>query len=151
MDKPMNLEDVLQDLYDSEINVAISWLWDGGIDIGLGDELNGYVADGQVRTVAEAAAWLRDHACPALPGQWDRTQILRLRLSDAKARSAAASTVGKGLRMPWRGWHVCGKRQHASECVYPASAARIYLAPITTCLLVRAPEPQHDLLGAENA
>jgi hypothetical protein len=35
MEKPMNLEEVLQALYDSEINVAISWLWDGGIDIGL--------------------------------------------------------------------------------------------------------------------
>jgi hypothetical protein len=29
MGKPMNLEEVLQDLYDSEINVVISWLWDG--------------------------------------------------------------------------------------------------------------------------
>ena len=67
MDKPMNLEEILQDLYDSEINVAISWLWDGGIDVGLGDELNGYDADGQVRTVAEAAAWLRDEACRLYP------------------------------------------------------------------------------------
>ena len=67
MDKPMNLEEVLQDLYDSEINVVISWLWDGGIDIGLGDELNGYVADGQVRTVAEAAAWFREQACKHYP------------------------------------------------------------------------------------
>ena len=56
MDKPMNLEEILQDLYDSEINAVISWLWDGGIDVGLGDEMNGYVADGQVRTIAEAAA-----------------------------------------------------------------------------------------------
>ena len=67
MDKPMNLEEVLQDLYDSEINVAIFWLWDGGIDLGLGDELKGYDADGQVRTVAEATAWLRDQACKHYP------------------------------------------------------------------------------------
>jgi hypothetical protein len=26
----MNLEEVLQALYDSEINAEISWLWDGG-------------------------------------------------------------------------------------------------------------------------
>ena len=67
MDKPMNLEEILQDLYDSEINAVISWLWDGGIDLGLGDELNGYVADGQVRTVGQAAGWLRDEACKHYP------------------------------------------------------------------------------------
>jgi hypothetical protein len=31
----MSSEEILPDLYDSEINVAISWLWDGGIDVGL--------------------------------------------------------------------------------------------------------------------
>jgi hypothetical protein len=67
MNKPMNLEEVLQDLYDSEINAVISWLWDGGIDVGLGDELNGYVADGQVSTVAEAAAWFREQGCKHYP------------------------------------------------------------------------------------
>jgi hypothetical protein len=65
--KPINLEEVLQDVYDSEISVATSWVWDGGIDLGLGDELNGYVADGQVKAVAEAAAWLRDEACKQYP------------------------------------------------------------------------------------
>jgi hypothetical protein len=32
------------------------WLWDGGIDVQLGDELNGYKAEGKVSTFAEAAA-----------------------------------------------------------------------------------------------
>jgi len=27
----------LQKIYDSEINIRISWLWDGGIDVMLGD------------------------------------------------------------------------------------------------------------------
>ena len=67
MDKPMNLEEILQDLYDSEINVVISWLWDGGIDVQLGDELNGCKAEGKVSTFAEAAAWLRDEACKYYP------------------------------------------------------------------------------------
>jgi hypothetical protein len=67
MNKPMNLEEVLQDLYDSEINAVISWLWDGGIDVGLGDELNGYDVEGQVSTFAEATAWLRDQACRHYP------------------------------------------------------------------------------------
>jgi hypothetical protein len=68
MDKPMSdLEEILRALYDSEINASISWLWDGGIDVMLGDELNGYKAEGKVSTFAEAAAWLRDQACIHYP------------------------------------------------------------------------------------
>lgn len=32
-----NLENVLQDLYDSEINVEIRWCWDGGFDVAIGN------------------------------------------------------------------------------------------------------------------
>jgi hypothetical protein len=35
----------LQKIYDSEINVRINWFWDGGIEVHLGDEMNGYVAE----------------------------------------------------------------------------------------------------------
>ena len=31
----MNLAPVLQRLYDSELNVTITWLWDGGFDFAL--------------------------------------------------------------------------------------------------------------------
>ena len=37
----IDVEAILDDLYASEINVDISWLWDGGIDVRLGDQLNG--------------------------------------------------------------------------------------------------------------
>jgi hypothetical protein len=68
VDKPMSyLEEILQALYDSEINASISWLWDGGIDVKRGDELNGYQAEGRVSTFAEATAWLRDQACRHYP------------------------------------------------------------------------------------
>jgi hypothetical protein len=68
MDKPMSdLEEILTALYESEINAVISWLWDGGIDVALGDELSGYDAEGQVSTFAEAAAWLREQACKHYP------------------------------------------------------------------------------------
>ena len=30
------VEGILDDLYASEINVEISWLWDGGIDVKVG-------------------------------------------------------------------------------------------------------------------
>jgi hypothetical protein len=68
MDKPMSdLEEILSALYESEINASISWLWDGGIDVRLGDELNGYKAEGKVNTFVEATAWLRDQACMHYP------------------------------------------------------------------------------------
>lgn len=44
-----------QEIYDSEINVSISWFWDGGIDVKLGDEMNGYKADTQVATAGNAS------------------------------------------------------------------------------------------------
>jgi len=46
--------DVLQELYDSEINFDISTLWDGGVDWKLGDEMNGYKAEGNGCTVESA-------------------------------------------------------------------------------------------------
>jgi hypothetical protein len=42
------LEDELQRIYDSEINVSVSWLWDGGINVRLEDEMNGYLAEENV-------------------------------------------------------------------------------------------------------
>ena len=71
-----NVAAILDDLYASEVNVEISWLWDGGVDakvarcginVKLGDPLNGYDGKGKVRSMAEAAVWLRDHACQHYP------------------------------------------------------------------------------------
>ena len=50
----------LQKIYDSEINARISWLWDGGIDVWLGDEVNGYVAEETLSAAAEIAPWLQE-------------------------------------------------------------------------------------------
>jgi hypothetical protein len=72
----INVGEILDDLYASEINVEISWFWDGGIDVKiggrgisvrLGDRLNGYGAKGKVKTITEAAVWLRDQACQHYP------------------------------------------------------------------------------------
>ena len=68
MDKPMSdLEKILRALYESEINVSISWVRDNGIDVELGDPLNGYDASDKVSTFSEATAWLRDQACKHYP------------------------------------------------------------------------------------
>jgi hypothetical protein len=50
------LEEDLQKIYDSEIHVDIGWLWDGGIDVSIG---NGEFT-GNVQTVAEVLPWLQD-------------------------------------------------------------------------------------------
>ena len=41
----MDLDTELQKIYDSEINISISWLWDDGIVVRLGDTINGYLAE----------------------------------------------------------------------------------------------------------
>jgi hypothetical protein len=50
----------LQNIYDSEINMEISWFWDGGIDIRLGDKMNGYLAEGNVPSVDEIIPWIQE-------------------------------------------------------------------------------------------
>lgn len=47
-------------MYDSEINVRISWLWDGGIDVWIGDDLNGYVAQETVTSVVDVGPWFQE-------------------------------------------------------------------------------------------
>jgi hypothetical protein len=58
---------ILQRLYDSEINFEVSAFYDAGFDVRLGDALNGFLAEGKVKTWAEAEAWLRDQAMAHFP------------------------------------------------------------------------------------
>jgi hypothetical protein len=58
---------MLQALYDSEINFSISTLWDAGFDWALGDELNGFVAEGQQRKLSAAIAELCSVAVKRYP------------------------------------------------------------------------------------
>jgi hypothetical protein len=48
----MDLAAELQKIYDSEINVTIRWLWNCGIEVRLGDQVNGFLAE---ETFAHAA------------------------------------------------------------------------------------------------
>jgi hypothetical protein len=45
-------------IYDSEINVQIGWFWDGGVDARLGDRMNGYQVEENLKSVAEILPWL---------------------------------------------------------------------------------------------
>lgn len=53
---------VFQKLYDFEINFSVSCFWDGGFKIKIGDEMNGFKAEGSVRMWAEVEPWLAEQA-----------------------------------------------------------------------------------------
>lgn len=55
----MDLASELQKIYDSEINVTISWFWDGGIDVRLGDQRNGFKAEQNVASMEDIVPWLQ--------------------------------------------------------------------------------------------
>jgi hypothetical protein len=59
--------DILQMLYDSEINFHLSCFWDAEIDWKLGDQMNGYHASGKEKTVALAIEALKDAALRVYP------------------------------------------------------------------------------------
>jgi hypothetical protein len=50
----------LQKIYDSEINIEIGWLWDGGIEVRLGDKMSGYLAEENLGSTAEVLPWLQE-------------------------------------------------------------------------------------------
>lgn len=50
----------LQKIYDSEINIEIGWLWDGGIEVRLGDKMSGYLAEENLTSTAEILPWLQE-------------------------------------------------------------------------------------------
>jgi hypothetical protein len=58
----------LQKIYDSEINVKIGWLWDGGIENRLGDDMNGYLAEEAIRMATEMCSLAARGDCSFLPG-----------------------------------------------------------------------------------
>jgi hypothetical protein len=89
-----------QKIYDSEINVELSWLWDGGIEVRLGDRLNGYVAETNVPLVTDVIPWLQDAIAHFYP---DSTYAngLPSELKDRAARQIfAPPTAGARVTCP---------------------------------------------------
>ena len=64
--RPIDIEAILNDLYASEINASISWVWDGGFYAVLGDPKLANHKMG-LPTIRDAVLWLRDAACKHLP------------------------------------------------------------------------------------
>lgn len=55
-------------LYESEINFFVSTFWDGGFDVKIGDQLNGFKAAKNLGTWMDACEWLARAACEFYPG-----------------------------------------------------------------------------------
>jgi hypothetical protein len=53
---------IMQRLYDSEINAWITSFWDDGFYVRLGDEMNGFRAEGHCMTWNEVERWLDEQA-----------------------------------------------------------------------------------------
>lgn len=63
----MKLTKELQRIYDSEINFSITTFWDGGFDVKLGDEMNGFVAKSNHDTIKSAILWLIENVMDFYP------------------------------------------------------------------------------------
>ena len=83
----MDLATELQKIYDSEINIRIGWLWDGGIEVRLGDEMNGYHAEETVKSISDVLPWLQEAVAHFYP---DSTYAKSL---DPELRTDAASRL----------------------------------------------------------
>ena len=57
---------IMQRLDDSEINAWITSFWDDGFYVRLGDEMNGFRAEGHCMTWNEVERWLDQQACTGL-------------------------------------------------------------------------------------
>lgn len=55
-----DLAQELQKIYDIEMNIRIGWFWGGGITLRLGDEMNGYLAEETVQSVADILPCLQE-------------------------------------------------------------------------------------------
>ena len=80
----MDLAAELQRIYDSEINAEITWFWDGGFTVRLGDKVNGFLAEEDVNSVADILPWLQEAIARFYPDS-DYAQSLE---PEVKARAA---------------------------------------------------------------
>jgi len=63
---------MLQDLYDSEINAAVWWNWDGGFEVRMGngiygDDKNWEASDNVGKSYDDVETWLKERAKELYP------------------------------------------------------------------------------------
>jgi hypothetical protein len=78
----------LQDLYDSEINFSIVTFWDGGYEVKLGDEWNGFKAEASLKRWEEVEPWLTRKAIEHHP-----KSLFALRYRDGLSKEQAQARM----------------------------------------------------------
>jgi hypothetical protein len=106
----MDLVAELQKIYDSEINIRISWLWGGGIDVWIGDDMNGYLAQDTVASAAEIVPWLQEAIAhfyrirptqnPSIHPLWSAAPVVCFRRTNRSAGSLP--TLRRAARLTGR-------------------------------------------------
>lgn len=61
------MKHLFEALYKSEINLHISWFWDAGFDVKIGDEMNGYLASFSSYDLFEIEKWIEQKAKELFP------------------------------------------------------------------------------------
>jgi len=87
-------------IYDSEINVRISWLWDGGIEVRLGDEMNGFPVEETVASVAAVLGFLQEAIAHFYPDSTYARSLAAEVRSRASQRIFRLPTTGLSVRCP---------------------------------------------------
>jgi hypothetical protein len=96
------------EIYDSEINIEIGWFWDGGIDVRLGDKMNGYLAEENVSSVAEVLPWLQEAIAHFFPSS-EYAQSLDAEVRErATRRIFSPPRIGAQVICPHCGAHNAG-------------------------------------------
>jgi len=96
----MDLASELQRIYDSEINAEITWFWDGGFTVRLGDKMNGFLAEEDVNSVADILPWLQEAIAHFYPGS-DYAQSLDPAVkANAESRIFRPPRTGLQVRCP---------------------------------------------------
>jgi hypothetical protein len=95
----------LQKIYDSEINIRIGWFWDCGIEVRLGDEMNGYVAEETVASVADILPWLQEAIAHFYPASTYATSLSAETRERAATRLFQPPRVSASVTCPHCGAH----------------------------------------------
>jgi hypothetical protein len=88
----MDIEIVMRNLYASEINCSICSFWDNHWDVKIGDEMNGFVAEGNFESLDECATFLDQQARKHFPessyalgkAEHLRREVIRLKAEEGK-------------------------------------------------------------------
>jgi hypothetical protein len=83
----MDLAVELQKIYDNEINIEIGWIWDGGIEVRLGDRMNGFLTEENLKSVSDIIPWLQEAIAHFYPQSGYAASL------DAELRTRAARRV----------------------------------------------------------